>query len=364
MTPRLGGYALDRIRDINWREEAFQQLVLGDKQKQLIHSLVKQHSAKASFFDDIIAGKGQGLVGLLSGSPGCGKTLTAEAVAEITHRPLYIVSAGELGTEPHHLDKKLTEIFELAQMWDAVLLLDEADVFLQARSTTDVSRNALVSIFLRQVEYYRGVLIFTTNLMHQIDRAFESTCRCLIHLSCSIMKFIAGRIHFCVRYPDLDFNSRVAIWKTFFNKARTNAGDVSEEDIKRLALHELNGRQVSLLAEVVWATLNIPDSDQERCGHSTVDRVGAEVCSYDRACCHRPGGDERLEHSADGTLYELARSLSRATVRLESKHVTRHLHSNHWPKQTVPPPSRLSDYSSGQCTDKEIERIIVIGLRG
>lgn len=171
---RTGGYALDRATDIQWSDETFQQLVLGEKHKQLVRGLIKQHSTKTSIFDDIVAGKGKGLVGLLCGNPGCGKTLTAEAVAEVTHRPLYIVSAGELGTSPEHLDKKLTEILELAQLWDAVLLLDEADVFMQARSSTDVSRNALVSIFLRQVEYYRGIMIFTTNMIEQIDPAFES----------------------------------------------------------------------------------------------------------------------------------------------------------------------------------------------
>ena len=171
----IGGYALDRVKEITWSDHVFQQLVLGNKHKQLIRGLITQHSSKASLFDDIVAGKGKGLVGLLCGNPGCGKTLTAEAVAEVTHRPLYIVSAGELGTSPEHLDKKLTEILELAQLWDAVLLLDEADVFMQARGSTDVSRNALVSIFLRQVEYYRGILIFTTNMIEQIDPAFEST---------------------------------------------------------------------------------------------------------------------------------------------------------------------------------------------
>jgi SpoVK/Ycf46/Vps4 family AAA+-type ATPase len=165
---------MDRLQDIIWSDEAFRVLVLGPKQKKLIYSLVKQHVAHSQQFDDVVRGKGKGIIGLLSGGPGTGKTLTAEAVAEITRRPLYVVTAGELGIEPSDLDQRLARILELAQMWDAVLLLDEAEVFLQKRSATDVKRNALVSIFLRQLEYYQGILILTTNMIDQCDAAFES----------------------------------------------------------------------------------------------------------------------------------------------------------------------------------------------
>jgi replication-associated recombination protein RarA len=48
-------------------------------------------------FDDIIKGKGRGLVTVLHGSPGVGKTLTAECIAEYSHRPLYVISSGDLG---------------------------------------------------------------------------------------------------------------------------------------------------------------------------------------------------------------------------------------------------------------------------
>jgi len=165
---------MDRLAPVAWSDEAFRSLVLGKKQKMLIQALVKQHEKRANLFDDFIIGKGKGVVGLLAGPPGCGKTLTAEAVAEVTRRPLYVISAGELGTKPEDVDVKLTEILELAQTWNAVLLLDEAEVFLQQRNTTDVHRNALVSIFLRQLEYYQGILILTTNLITQCDAAFES----------------------------------------------------------------------------------------------------------------------------------------------------------------------------------------------
>ncbi|KIP08935.1 hypothetical protein PHLGIDRAFT_54181, partial [Phlebiopsis gigantea 11061_1 CR5-6] len=154
--------------------EPFERLVLGEKQKRLISALVQQHITNAVAFDDVVAGKGRGLLGLLCGRPGCGKTLTAEAVAEVTHKPLYAVSAGEVGTDSSETDRSLKRILRLGERWNAVVLLDEADVFMQERDKTDVTRNALVSIFLRQVEYHPGILIFTTNLIDQIDSAFES----------------------------------------------------------------------------------------------------------------------------------------------------------------------------------------------
>ncbi|KAJ7103087.1 P-loop containing nucleoside triphosphate hydrolase protein [Mycena belliarum] len=218
-----GGFALDRLQDIDWSDEAFRSLVLGAKQKTLIQSLFRTHTAHAATFDDVIKGKGKGLIGLFSGSPGCGKTLTAEAVAELTRRPLYSVSAGELGTQPKELDERLKLVMEIAQTWDAVLLLDEAEVFLQKRSMTDVNRNALVSIFLRQLEYYQGILILTTNLIAQCDPAFES------------------RIHFSIHYPDLDSESRKKIWQMFLLKVST---DVSPADLERLSHIRLNGRQI------------------------------------------------------------------------------------------------------------------------
>lgn len=140
----------------------------------MIHSLVKQHSSNPTGYDDVIRGKVRGLVGLLSGNPGCGKTLTVEAVAEVTKRPLYPLSAGKLGTEPEKANQQLTSILEISHKWLATLLLDEADVFLQERDAKDVARSALVSIFLRQLEYYQEILILTTNRIAIYDPAFES----------------------------------------------------------------------------------------------------------------------------------------------------------------------------------------------
>ncbi|KAK4223081.1 26S proteasome regulatory subunit 4 [Podospora fimiseda] len=227
---KWAGFSLSRLVDVTWNEQAFNDLVLDNQKKMLVHSMIKQHSWSDNDFDDIISGKGKGLIGLFSGPPGCGKTLTAEAVAEVTKRPLYNVSAGELGVKPDVVDQKLTGILELAHKWNAVLLLDEADVFLHERDQENVQRNALVSIFLRQLEYYQGILILTTNRLSTIDPAFES------------------RIHISVEYPELDGAAKRQVWTTFLKRARGVTDDldvnVTEEEIDGLARIDINGRKI------------------------------------------------------------------------------------------------------------------------
>lgn len=94
---------------------------------------------------DLIRGKGRGIVILLHGAPGVGKTATAEAVAQKYDKPLFSIGCGDLGYHPDTVETALTEIFRLAQVWNCVLLLDEADVFLTQRSINDLKRNAMVS---------------------------------------------------------------------------------------------------------------------------------------------------------------------------------------------------------------------------
>jgi SpoVK/Ycf46/Vps4 family AAA+-type ATPase len=94
---------------------------------------------------DIIHGKGQGLIILLHGAPGVGKTSTAECVAESLRKPLYPITCGDLGVTASVVEQTLTSTFAKAEAWDCVLLLDEADVFLAQRTRADLKRNAIVS---------------------------------------------------------------------------------------------------------------------------------------------------------------------------------------------------------------------------
>ncbi|KAJ7465589.1 AAA family ATPase [Mycena latifolia] len=217
---------IDGFSEIRWNEASFDRLVLAESSKKLIRALVASHlREEGNKFDDIIKGKGRGLATVLHGSPGVGKTLTAECIAEYSHRPLYVVSSGDLGTSASHLEQELTRILDLAHTWKAVLLIDEADVFLEKRTLTDVNRNALVSVFLRLLEYYEGILFLTTNRVSTFDPAFQS------------------RIHMALKYEDLDASARRILWKDFLGGLLGRA-DVSDAGFDALAQYAINGRQI------------------------------------------------------------------------------------------------------------------------
>jgi hypothetical protein len=150
-------FNLDSVKEIVWDSQAFDTLVLPHGQqdlKMLILAFAKAQSKQVDSFDDVVQGKGRGIIMQLSGPPGVGKTLTAESVAEVMKVPLYVMSAGDLGTSASSVEEALKDILRMVPKWGAVLLLDEADVFMEARNTTDLVRNELVSIFLRMLEYY------------------------------------------------------------------------------------------------------------------------------------------------------------------------------------------------------------------
>jgi hypothetical protein len=226
-------FSLSGIEDIKWNAEAFDSLVLPDRIKQNLKGLVSSHRFNAAkTIDDVIQGKGKGLNVVLHGPPGVGKTLTGESIAEYLKCPLYAVSAGELGTNSRSLEQDLNRIMDITHSWGAILLLDEADVFLEARQPHDIHRNSLVSVFLRLTEYYQGILFLTTNRVETFDEAFQS------------------RIHMGIRYENLQPKARKKIWQHHVGKVEAmadksdSAKHFSEADFDELSKRNMNGRQV------------------------------------------------------------------------------------------------------------------------
>jgi hypothetical protein len=85
---------------------------------------------------------------LVSSSPPPERELSntpLESVADYTKRPLYTVTSGDLGTNAETVERCLLDSLGLAAHWNAIVLIDEADIFLEQRSHHDLERNGLVS---------------------------------------------------------------------------------------------------------------------------------------------------------------------------------------------------------------------------
>ncbi|KAF4992487.1 hypothetical protein FDECE_13703 [Fusarium decemcellulare] len=237
-------------------ENSFTDLVLPDNHKTTVQALVRTHENARNRQDastgnssigsalDLVKGKGAGLVILLHGPPGVGKTSTAECVADDTRRPLYPITCGDIGETASEVESNLQYNFQLAHKWGCVLLLDEADIFLARRTRTDLRHNAVTSVFLRSLEYYAGILFLTTNRVGVIDPAFKS------------------RIQMSLFYPKLDLEVTTKLYEKFIKRAREEQDrtgcylfKIKEKEILRFAAKHFrrleksgsetwNGRQI------------------------------------------------------------------------------------------------------------------------
>jgi hypothetical protein len=154
---------VDHVREIDFNTSAFDMLALSKDKKDTIAALVRNSKASSNTYDDLIKGKGKGVIFLLHGPAGVGKTFTAgelplhlfymktmstltlrvESIADVSQRPLYTLNCSDLGVEDAEM--RLTDALSLATKWNAVALIDEADVFMAQRSLNDLARNEMVS---------------------------------------------------------------------------------------------------------------------------------------------------------------------------------------------------------------------------
>ncbi|KAK8034124.1 hypothetical protein PG993_009119 [Apiospora rasikravindrae] len=208
------------------------------------------------------------------GSGGVGKTATAEAVALKFQRPLFVITCGDLGFTPQGVESSLSEIFRLAHLWNCILLLDEADVFLSQRENNSLKRNALVSVFLRVLEYYNGILFLTTNRVGTLDEAFKS------------------RVHLSLYYPALDKAQTQDIIRMNLDRLRT----IEEQRAK------ITGRMPLFIEEKDICNFSAQHFEKHR-GNDGAGRwngrqirnavqIAASLAWYDRKTSTEPGADK------------------------------------------------------------------------
>ncbi|KAF7516819.1 hypothetical protein PCG10_001780 [Penicillium crustosum] len=260
LPPRLYGYSLldhrwasfsvNMLREISvTRDEEgwskLEDLVLPDQHKTILLALITNQvrlpydtsssdldPTRDQFSMDVVPAKGKGLIILLHGAPGVGKTSTAECIAAKLKRPLLPITCGDIGINAQEAEKNLDTFCTLAHRWRCVLLLDEADVFLAKRERGDIKRNSLVSV-------------------GEFDEAFRS------------------RIHICLYYPKLKQAPTKEIWDKNIQRIKKSDLDIDidEKKIKKYVdehwkknlnrpTRRWNGRQIKNAFQTAIALAN------------------------------------------------------------------------------------------------------------
>ena len=124
----------------------------------------------------------KGMIILLAGLPGAGKTASAEFIAAETGRPLDRVDLSSvLSKYIGETEKNLKTLFDKAENTDGIILLDEADALFGKRTAVndahDRRSNIELTYLLKRIETYPGIVILTTNRIANLDPAFVRRAR-------------------------------------------------------------------------------------------------------------------------------------------------------------------------------------------
>jgi len=165
----------------------FADVILPDKTRRALADAIVQIEKHHLIFEAWGLGErhstGTGLIFNFAGPPGTGKTICAEAIANLLGKRLYKVRYSELEScWAGETGKNITSVFREARQQDAVLLFDEADSIASRRFTAmsfgyEREANQAVNILLKELETYDGVVVFATNLCANFDPAFERRVR-------------------------------------------------------------------------------------------------------------------------------------------------------------------------------------------
>jgi len=237
---------VNQLEDYKYDTKLGEKLILPEQNHALVETLMESNIR----YKDVIKGKGGGAVILSAGPPGTGKTLTAEVFSEVAKKPLYSVQCSQLGTSQDELEESLLKIFARSQRWNAVLLLDEADVYIRQRGD-DIQQNAIVGVFLRTLEYYQGVLFMTTNRPETVDDAVASRC--------------VARITYGV--PSIEDQEK--IWRVL---SQSTGVKIEEKELKKILAEHMNltGRDIKNLVKLA---IMVSGSKKEPITSKTIEFV-------------------------------------------------------------------------------------------
>lgn len=172
------------------------------------------------------------------GAAGTGKTMTAYSLAKSLKRQVLAFDCSKIlsmyvGESEKNVRKIFDTFYDLCEKTktEPILLLNEADQFLSSRSSgisssADQMHNQMQNIFLEQIENFRGMLIATTNLLENIDKAFSR------------------RFNYKIEFKKPDESQRVELWKKMLP---VEAPYEEGFDMSTLATYALTGGQINLI---------------------------------------------------------------------------------------------------------------------
>jgi len=205
-------------------------LVIPDELKSLVLETIsqaKQETARRIFeewgFGETLE-KGKGAIILLWGMPGVGKTMCAEAIAEILKKSFLMLGTKDFQSAiPGQTEKNIQAAFAEAKEKDLVVILDECDSVVYNRNEVGAILGAEINCLLTEIERFDGVCILTTNRSERLDPA------------------LARRVCLKLEFSKPDKKARAKIWRNLIPRKAPLARSV---DFEKLARYELTGGQI------------------------------------------------------------------------------------------------------------------------
>jgi len=223
-------------------DTSLEDVVLNEKTQETLNNLMRQVDKEviARLVKWGVKDKKNGIDAriIFYGDAGTGKTMTAYSLAKSLKRQVLAFDCSKIlsmyvGESEKNVRKIFDTFYELSEKTktEPILLLNEADQFLGARSSgnitgSDQMHNQMQNIFLEQIENFRGMLIATTNLLENIDKAFSR------------------RFNYKIEFKKPNKLQREKLWKLMLPK---DAPYEEGFDASALATYALTGGQINLI---------------------------------------------------------------------------------------------------------------------
>jgi len=223
-------------------ETSLDDVVLNDKTRETLHNLMRQVDKEvvSRLVEWGIKDKKSGIDAriIFYGHAGTGKTMTAYSLAKSLKRQVLVFDCSKIlsmyvGESEKNVRKIFDTFYELSEKTksEPILLLNEADQFLSSRSSgitssADQMHNQMQNIFLEQIENFKGMLIATTNLLENIDKAFSR------------------RFNYKIEFKKPNEEQRIELWDMMLP---VDAPYEEGFEVEPLAKYSLTGGQINLI---------------------------------------------------------------------------------------------------------------------